>query len=931
MRNCFDVIPDLFQDQLKLELNEKGTCMKWNSLFAAFSLVAMSLFAVACSNDDVAGGSSGDSGIVAIKDLDVAGVTQKGPFVKGSAVTVRGIDCKTLELSDERFEGEVKSDKGDFVVEGVSLKSSCAVFEVTGEYRSELSGKKTDREITLRALTDLENRKNVNVNILTKLEYDRIVYLVTEKGMSFAKAKAQAEKEVLAAFAIEDSFEEFENLNIFESGEGNAALLAVSVMMQGGIEVKDLVKRMDKFDESFAEKGVWNDSSTKSAIAEWVVAAAASGKLDSIRKNVEGWGIAVEVPLFEKFVDQFVSDSSDLKQNIMTDDRDGQTYRTVKIGNQVWMAENLNYKTEKSYCYNDSAEYCTKYGRLYEWNDAMRACPDGWHLPLLSEFKTLVDAMGDTLTAGDKLKSTSGWLQERNGTDDYGFSILPIGARSASGEFINKEWLGYLWSSTESGLNFAYTLLVGAMYSGAQLDEDEGIYNAFPIRCLQGENDSLKSVILVEDSAVAACKTENADNCEYGKLIDERDHQEYKTVKIGKQVWMAENLNYETTESYCYNDSAEYCTKYGRLYTWAAALKACPTGWHLPTRNEGMTLYNSVGGGDVAAKMLKSVDGWTENGAGTDSFGFTALAVGDRSSGGTYENVGRFTGMWTATEVDENYATHIHLFYMDDDAALSPTFNKKYAYSVRCVKDDSNNNVEAVYADSVFDWSVSKEAYLNPNIQYDSVVDSRDGQVYKTVKIGEQVWMAENLNYADSVKTPSLKGQSWCYDNDIAKCSVAGRLYTWVAAIDSVALATDSLNPRDCGLEKFCHLGDDTLQGICPDGWHLPNEEEWKILIDATGDSATAGKALKSARGWNAFKGANGNGSDKYGFSALPTGRWSSYGKEFIEAGDYAYFWTSYQADGSSAYVAALYYNNDLALTGNYNKMSGLAIRCVKD
>ena len=262
--------------------------------------------------------------------------------------------------------------------------------------------------------------------------------------------------------------------------------------------------------------------------------------------------------------DNVAGGSSGDAQNTMTDVRDGQIYRTVKIGNQVWMAENLNYKTEKSYCYNDSAEYCATYGRLYEWNAAMRACPDGWHLPLLSEFKTLVDAMGDTLTAGDNLKATSGWLQERNGTDDYGFSILPIGGKSASGEYINKEWLGYLWSSTESGLNYAYTLLVGAMYSAAKLDEDEGIYNAFPVRCLQGENDSLKSVILVEDSAVAACKTENADNCEYGKLVDERDNQEYKTVKIGKQVWMAENLNYKTKESYCYNDFAEYCTKYGR-------------------------------------------------------------------------------------------------------------------------------------------------------------------------------------------------------------------------------------------------------------------------------------------------------------------------------------------------------------------------------
>lgn len=694
MKKCFYVIPtcdalsrvEVFRNQLKLKMREKGTCMKRSNLFTIFSLVAMSLLA-GCSNDDVAGGASGDAGVVAIKNLDVAGVMQKGPFVKGSAVTVQGIDCKTLKLTDERFEGIVQSDKGDFVVEDISLKQSCAVFAVTGKYRSELSGKTTDRELTLRALTDLKYRENVNVNILTNLEYERVMYLVTEKGKSFVQAKAQAEKEVLAAFDISGSFEEFENLNIFESGDGNAALLAVSVMMQGGADVNALVKRMDKFDDSFAESGVWSDSSTKAAIAEWVSATVTNGNLDSIRSNIQDWGIAADIPAFEKFVQKFGADSSDSAQNTMTDARDGQTYRTVKIGNQVWMAENLNYETGKSYCYNDSAEYCTKYGRLYEWNAAMRACPEGWHLPLLTEFKTLVDAMGDSLMAGDMLKSTSGWLQERNGTDDYGFTIVPIGGRSASGEFVNKEWLGYLWSSTESGLNFAYTLLVGAMYSGAQLDEDQGIYNAFPIRCLQGENDSLNSVHLVEDSVVVACKTDGSDNCEYGKLVDERDHQEYKTVKIGKQVWMAENLNYETKESYCYNDSAEYCAKYGRLYKWNAALNVCPSGWHLPTRNEGVTLFNSVGGLDTAAKMLKSVDGWTENGSGTDSFGFTALAVGDRDEFNAYENEGRFTGFWTSTEVNENYAAHIHLFCLSDDAAMSSSFNKEYGYAVRCVKD----------------------------------------------------------------------------------------------------------------------------------------------------------------------------------------------------------------------------------------------------
>ena len=75
-----------------------------------------------------------------------------------------------------------------------------------------------------------------------------------------------------------------------------------------------------------------------------------------------------------------------------------------------------------------------------------------------------------------------------------------------------------------------------------------------------------------------------------------------------------------------------------------------------------------------------------------------------------------------------------------------------------------------------------------------TLTDNRDGQVYKTVTIGDQIWMAENLNYADSSETPSLEGKSWCFDNDTAKCTTGGRLYTWAAAIDSVKLAAAAEN-----------------------------------------------------------------------------------------------------------------------------------------
>ena len=271
-----------------------------SNLFVCSFVGVLAILAACSSNDekDVAGGVSEDAGFVA----DVAGVAQKGPFVKGSAVTVRGIDCKTLEFTDQVFEGAVKSDKGDFALDSVALDTSCAVVEVTGKYLNEVTGKKTKDELTLRALTDLKDRENVNVNLLTNLEYERVMHLVKEKNKTFAKAKTQAESEVLAAFDIKGEIDEFENLNVFESGDGNAALLAVSVMMQGDADADGLAKRLDKFDDSFAESGEWKDSETKKAIAEWVAEASANGKLDSIRKNIEGLDYADEIPAFEKYV-----------------------------------------------------------------------------------------------------------------------------------------------------------------------------------------------------------------------------------------------------------------------------------------------------------------------------------------------------------------------------------------------------------------------------------------------------------------------------------------------------------------------------------------------------------------------------------------------------------------------------------------------------
>jgi uncharacterized protein (TIGR02145 family)/uncharacterized repeat protein (TIGR02543 family) len=165
-----------------------------------------------------------------------------------------------------------------------------------------------------------------------------------------------------------------------------------------------------------------------------------------------------------------------------------------------------------------------------------------------------------------------------------------------------------------------------------------------------------------------------------------------RTVKIGGQTWMAENLNYQTANSWCYVNSADSCAKYGRLYTWDAAKAACPAGWHLPTREEWADLTIAVGGtgtygtGGTAGKVLKSASGWYNDKNATDSYGFSALPGGYRSFMGISTRAGENGTWWTATEWASDFAYYRIMYYSNDHVGEDGE-SKSYGYSVRCLQD----------------------------------------------------------------------------------------------------------------------------------------------------------------------------------------------------------------------------------------------------
>ena len=193
-----------------------------------------------------------------------------------------------------------------------------------------------------------------------------------------------------------------------------------------------------------------------------------------------------------------------------------------------------------------------------------------------------------------------------------------------------------------------------------------------------------------------------------GEMTDPRDNKTYKTVTIGSQTWMAENLNYETANSFCYEDNVSNCTKYGRLYTWAAAMDSagvysvnskdcgyghycrvnspargiCPEGWHVPTWAEWYTLYSAIGSTPYAMQA-KGFDNWPD---ATDAYGFSALPAGHCYQGFCY-GVGKSSSFWSASEGSSEGAYEWILGADEADFSIGHGSEKICSFSVRCVKD----------------------------------------------------------------------------------------------------------------------------------------------------------------------------------------------------------------------------------------------------
>ena len=194
---------------------------------------------------------------------------------------------------------------------------------------------------------------------------------------------------------------------------------------------------------------------------------------------------------------------------------------------------------------------------------------------------------------------------------------------------------------------------------------------------------------------------------------------------------------------------------------------------------------------------------------------------------------------------------------------------------------------------------------------YETFTDARDGETYRTVKIGNQIWMVDNLRF----KTE----ESYAPGNDEMNIAKYGRLYTWTAALGIPADFSEQSPAKD--MEMYHNIRQDNYQGIAPDGWHIPSYKEWEQLLENLPKNSN-GDELRSECFW-------GNpGEDSFGFFALPAGYRFDNGA-FCRFGKRARFWCKDEYGKSNAYRLSIT-NNSVDIEGVY-RSDALSVRCVKN
>ena len=1002
-------------------------------LLKASAAISISVFLAACGDDSgkTSGGSVEDQEVVAIYDKTVSGVSQKGPFVNGSSVTVQELDGETLAQTGNSYEGKIKNDMGEFSVKVTKLASQYALLKANGFYRNEVSGEKSKSQVTLYALTDLSNRDEVNVNLLTHLEYERSLYLVSVDSMSVVAAKKQAEKEVLASFGIDGNFANSEDLSIFGKGDESAALLAISILMQGDLSEADFSERLADYAADIETDGKWDDAKTATEIADWGAAKSLGQSLSYIRTKITDWGLSAEVPAFEKYVDNYwwqnyglgtceETREGEIKKNENSLSRNYSAYFMCENG--AWrVASDTEYDTYQQKCDEDGKIVFGNVNKDYaydcdvqRWRHAsnVEAALGGC---IEKRFGEVAKTEGvyyicqnrEWRKAADIEKDTYGWKTGNDADVKYGDVV-----KTNCYVFEDSVWRSGESTDCSLGLRGCTALRQDTVGKGsdkvyhicdAKSWRDATTYEKDTFGWKDSTDGAIKkgdvtdTVYVFDKTAwrvtsnietkLGGCVSAIADSvgkvgstyyiCKSNKWVEasaiEYDTYRWVAGKDGDSKLGSVNAD----KCYVYEDNAwragnetdcslglRGCTKLrqdtvakGSDMVWYICDSKT---WRNATDIEKDTATWGEGNfdGEVCAGQVNKtiyyiyeigkkawrnattlekdtydhennkawedgVDGEIKKGSVTD-----AIYVFDATAWRAADNIEKVLGGCVAA-IQDSVVKVGDVYYICNPRKWNIATTLQYdTYKQECSEFGQivHGNVNTDYAYFCY-GEVWKRFYGNESVTYGKLVDNRDGRIYRTVKIGDQTWMAENLNYADSVNYLSMQNKSWCYENNLENCNQYGRLYTWSAAVDSIYWYSQGKN---CGAdEPFCNLPQ-KIQGICPNKWHMPNNNEWNLLYSTTGSDYKTMQA-KGFIKWN-------KASDAYGFSAIPGGYRPHDGTSFAYGvNDYAnvaFFWSSSEYEEGDGGVYSWNIEDRSATQGSFTSLgkgNAFSVRCIKD
>jgi len=615
----------------------------------------------------------------------------------------------------------------------------------------------------------------------------------------------------------------------------------------------------------------------------------------------------------------------------ITDSRDDQTYNTIQIGNQCWMAENLNIGTRidgtsnqtdnsllEKYCYNNDVANCDTYGGLYQWNEMMQytmdttnqgICPSGWHLPTDSEWKILegeVDTyykVGNSewdawswrgFDIGNNLKSTTGWYNEGNNIS--GFNALAAGIKYEPGNFAHLGSETRWWTTREvvdtltAMTRYFNSAWPGEIYRGHDMNT-----RGISVRCMKNMGAQLETNQITNLTDTTAT-TGGFITYGGGASIDERGvcwgtsssptkSDNYTSDGTGIGIFesiitgLLSNTQYYV-RAFAINDTE---ISYGNEITFFTSKPIVITNDIInPTDS------NAICGGNAI----------TDGGHSITAKGVCWSTVTNPTINDSITLDGDSTGLFVSNLVGLNSNTQ---------------------YYVRA------------YATNSMGTSYGPEKYfITHSICGNEMTDFRDNQTYSTVIIGDQCWMSENINSGTKINLAYVPSdndtiEKYCYNNTESNCDTYGGLYAW----DEMMQYTDNEGSK----------------GVCPYGWHVPTDEEFKILEgtvdsqfgvgdpewdDYNGRGFDVGKRLKTTAGWS-----SNTGTDYYGFSALPGG-YSYKGGSFNQLGQTGYWWVStidYDNGGYYKETYSRYIHHDRDFVDRYANQStnGFSVRCLRN